>query len=96
MNDSVVALDAFADSPKIIWKTDAAFGYDHNASMLIERDGTVVFGTKNGLLLGINAKDGKVLWRHKIGNSIINTITPLSKKEFVLTTTEGVVCRIKY
>ncbi|MGB4414067.1 MAG: PQQ-binding-like beta-propeller repeat protein [Paludibacter sp.] len=96
MNDSVVALDAFADSPKIIWKTDAAFGYDHNASMLIERDGTIVFGTKNGLLLGINAKDGKVLWRHKIGNSIINTITPLSKKEFVLTTTEGVVCRIKY
>ncbi|MCE5331701.1 MAG: PQQ-binding-like beta-propeller repeat protein [Bacteroidales bacterium] len=96
MNDSVVALDAFADFPEIIWKTDAAFGYDHNASMPIERDGIIVFGTKNGLLLGVNAKDGKVLWRHKIGNSIINTITPLYKKECILTTTEGMVCRIKY
>ena len=96
MNDSVMAVDALAGTPKLIWKTNAAFGYNHNASMLIERGGTIVFGTKNGLLLGIDAKNGKVLWRHKIGNSIINTITPLSKNECVLTTTEGVVARIKY
>lgn len=96
MNDSVMAVDALADYPKLLWKTNAAFGYDHNSSMLIERDGTVVFGTKNGLLLGIDAKNGNVLWRYKIGNSIINTITALSKNECVLTTTEGVVARIKY
>ena len=96
MNDSVMAVDALADYPKLLWKTNAAFGYDHNSSMLIERDGTVVFGTKNGLLLGIDAKNGNILWRYKIGNSIINTITALSKNECVLTTTEGVVARIKY
>jgi outer membrane protein assembly factor BamB len=96
MNDSVMAVDALADYPKLLWKTNAAFGYDHNSSMLIERGGTVVFGTKNGLLLGIDAKNGNVLWRYKIGNSIINTITALSKNECVLTTTEGVVARIKY
>jgi len=96
MNDSVMAVDALADYPKLLWKTNAAFGYDHNSSMLIERGGTVVFGTKNGLLLGIDAKNGNILWRYKIGNSIINTITALSKNECVLTTTEGVVARIKY
>lgn len=96
MNDSVVALDARADYPKQIWKTSADYGYDHNPSMLVERDGVIVFGTKNGLLHGIDARTGAVLWRYKIGNSIINTVTIISKNECVLTTTEGVVMRVKY
>ena len=96
MNDSVVALDARTDFPKQIWKTNAAYGYDHNPSMLIERNGIIVFGTKNGLLHGIDAKTGAVLWRHKIGNSIINTVNIISKNECILTTSEGVVARIKY
>ncbi len=96
LNDSVVAIDAVANKPEIIWKTNAGFGYDHNPGMLIEKGGKIIFGTKNGLLLGINAKNGKVLWQHKIGNSIINTISPVSKNECIITTTEGVVARIKY
>ncbi len=62
MNDSVVALDANADYPSNIWKINAGYGYDHNPSMMIERDGVIVFGTKNGLLHGINAITGAVLW----------------------------------
>lgn len=96
MNDSVVALDATSNTPKVLWKTSAGYGYDHNPSMLSNKDGIIVFGTKNGLLLGVNAKTGAVLWRHKIGNSIINTVTMLPKRECLLTTTEGVVARIKY
>lgn len=96
MNDSVVALDARADVPTVIWKKSAGYGYDHNPSMLVNRDGVIVFGTKNGLLMGIDTVDGSVLWKHKIGNSIINTVTILPRKECVLTTSEGVVARIKY
>lgn len=96
MNDSVIALDALADYPKVKWSTNAGFGYDHNPSMLMVKGKTLVFGTKNGLLVGMNANNGKVLWKYKIGNSIINTVTPISAKECVLTTTEGVVCRLKY
>jgi len=96
MNDSVVALDARTDFPKIIWKKSAGYGYDHNPSMLVNGDGVIVFGTKNGLLMGINTTDGSVIWKYKIGNSIINTVTILPKKECVLTTSEGVVARLKY
>ena len=96
MNDSVVALDARTDYPRVIWKKSAGYGYDHNPSMLTNGDGVIVFGTKNGLLLGIDTTDGSVIWKYKIGNSIINTVTILPKKECVLTTSEGVVARIKY
>ncbi|MFA5044587.1 MAG: PQQ-binding-like beta-propeller repeat protein [Paludibacter sp.] len=96
MNDSVVALDTRTNSPKLIWKTGACYGYDHNPSMLVERAGIIVFGTKNGLLHGIDAKTGAVLWRHKIGNSIINTVNIISKNECVLTTSEGIIAKIRY
>jgi len=96
MNDSVVALDTRTDTPDIIWKKSAGYGYDHNPSMLTNRDGVIVFGTKNGVLTGIDTTNGSVLWTYKIGNSIINTVTILPKKECILTTFEGVVARIKY
>jgi len=96
MHDSVVALNAQANAPEKLWKTNAGYGYDHNPSMLVEQDGTIVFGTKNGLLVGIDALNGAVLWKHKVGNSIINTVTFVTSHEFLITTTEGVVAKLKF
>lgn len=96
MNDSVVALCAMSNTPTKIWKTNAAYGYDHNPSMLIEKNGTIVFGTKNGLLHGIDLKTGAVNWRYKIGNSIINTIRFGKKKEFFVTSSGGDVVLMRF
>lgn len=96
MNDSVVAIDATTNEPVLKWKTNAKFGYDHNACMPVENKGTLIFGTKNGLITGLKSKNGAISWQHKIGNSIINTITPVSKNECIVTTTEGQIVRLKY
>ena len=92
MNDSVLAVAA--DDCRLLWKVDAKFGYDHNPSMLIERNGEIVFATKNGEINCLRSSDGALLWKHKIGNSIINTMVPVGEKDWVLTTTDGVVARI--
>lgn len=92
MNDSVLAVAA--DDCRLLWKVDAKFGYDHNPSMLIERNGEIVFATKNGEINCLRSADGAILWKHKIGNSIINTMVPVGEKDWVLTTTDGVVARI--
>ncbi len=92
MNDSVLAVAA--DDNRLLWKVDAKFGYDHNPSMLIERNGEIVFATKNGEINCLRSSDGALLWKHKIGNSIINTMVPIGEKDWVLTTTDGVVARI--
>lgn len=94
MNDSIVAIAATTDSPEVRWKIDAAYGYDHNACMLVERNGQVVSATKNGEITAVNAADGKILWKHKLGNCVINTMVPVSDTDWVLTTTNGVVARI--
>ena len=96
MWDDVVALDAMAREPQVKWVVNAGFGYEHDPCMPLEKGGTLWVGTKNGLLIGMNAKTGQVMWRHKIGNSILNTVLPLSGKECVVTNSEGTITRIKF
>jgi len=105
MWDTIIAMDARTEKPLTLWATDAAYGYDHNPSMMVERGGVIIFGTKNGLLHGVAAKDmkyrgkkvkaGTVIWRHKIGNSVLNTICPVSATECYVTSTDGSVTHIK-
>ena len=95
MWDTIVALDARADEVVPLWVSNAEFGYEHNPAMPMEKDGTLWVSTKNGVLLGMDAKTGEVLWRHKIGNSILNTPLPLSGKECIFTSSEGTITYIK-
>ncbi len=89
MRDSIVAIDANADTCRSVWVTNCGFGYDINSAMLVERDGTVYYGTKNGLVLALRGDSGKILWRHRAGISAINTICPLSSTDCVLTDFDG-------
>ena len=82
-------------TPVTRWVTHADFGYEHNPAMPLEKEGTLWVSTKNGLLLGMDAKTGEVLWRHKIGNSILNTPLPLSGTECVFTSSEGTITRVR-
>ena len=107
MWDTVVAISTAAPSKamrrggdeakgyEVRWACHAGFGYEHNPAMPLEKDGVLWVSTKNGLLLGMDAKTGKVLWRHKIGNSILNTPLPLSGKECIFTSSEGTITRIQ-
>ena len=95
MWDTIVALDARVDEVVPLWVSNAEFGYEHNPAMPMEKDGTLWVSTKNGVLLGMDAKTGEVLWRHKIGNSILNTPLPLSGKECIFTSSEGTITYIK-
>ena len=95
MWDTIVAMDATTNEPVTRWATNAEFGYEHNPAMPLEKDGTLWVSTKNGLLIGMDAQTGKVLWRHKIGNSILNTPLPLSKNECIFTSSEGTITFIR-
>lgn len=95
MNDSVVAMSAVDNEQVTLWAVDAAYGYDHNPSMLIEKEGVVVFGTKNGLLHGVDALTGKILWRHKIGNSVLNTVWLEHADDCIVSSSEGTVTRVR-
>lgn len=99
MWDSVVAMDALSPEPRTIWCINAGYDYDHNPSMMVHADEVLLFGTKNGLFYAIAGRDmvyrhkqvkaGTILWKHKLGNSVINTAVPLSSTRVVVTSTDG-------
>lgn len=88
MNDSVVCY-AVANRPHELWASNVGFGYEHAPSMPVEKEGILFGSTKNGLIFALDAKTGRVLWQHKIGNSLINTVIPINRRQVIFTETDG-------
>jgi len=91
MNDFIYAFSTTASAPEKVWELNAGFGYDINSGILIEKDGTVFYGTKNGLILAVDGRTGLMRWQHKIGTGVVNTVVPLSNKEVLATDFAGKV-----
>jgi outer membrane protein assembly factor BamB/predicted phosphodiesterase len=95
MNDFFYAFSTRADQPEKLWERNAGFGYDINSAMLVEKDGLVFYATKNGLLLALRSGGGDILWQHKIGPGIVNTVVPLSARQVLATDFDGRVVLIE-
>ena len=91
MNDTIVAFATSREKQKAAWKMDAGFGYEHVPSMLIEKEGLVFFGTKNGKVYAVNPKTQEKRWVHKIDNSMVNTLNVISSKQIIAATMDGKV-----
>jgi len=91
MNDMIYALSTPANHPEKVWELNAGFGYDINSAMLAEKAGVLFYGTKNDLLLAMDAASGQLKWQHKLGTGVMNTVVPLSAKEVLTTDFHGQV-----
>ncbi|MBB2145207.1 PQQ-binding-like beta-propeller repeat protein [Pedobacter sp. LMG 31464] len=91
MQDEIVGYKTQSTDPGIAWRLNAGFGYEHIPSMLIEKDGKVFYGTKNGVVYAFDPKTKQNLWAHKIDNSMINTINVIDGKNILVSTMDGKV-----
>ncbi|MEE4311382.1 MAG: PQQ-binding-like beta-propeller repeat protein [candidate division KSB1 bacterium] len=91
MTDSVVAFDSRSGSEHVIWAEDFEYGYDIAPSMPVESDGTLYWGTKNGLIYAADAKTGRSRWKYKFGNTVINTICPVDGRCVLFSNMDGFV-----
>lgn len=95
MQDTVVAFYTNQEKPELAWKMNVGFGYEHAPSMLIEKNGKVYFGTKNGVVYCIDPSTRKIVWAHKIDNSMVNTVNVLDNKQIIASTMDGKVCLLQ-
>jgi outer membrane protein assembly factor BamB/predicted MPP superfamily phosphohydrolase len=91
MQDTIVAFHTNNTQPSVAWKMNAGFGYEHVPSMLIEKESKVFFGTKNGVVYVINPNTQKIIWAHKIDNSMVNTVRVLNGRQLIAATMDGKV-----
>lgn len=94
-NTSIVAFATAPYEPERLWELRTPVDYDINSAMLVEKNGVLYYGTKNGLLLAIDPRSGTLLWQHKLGVTILNTVVPLDEpNEVLVSDTDGKVTRI--
>jgi outer membrane protein assembly factor BamB/predicted MPP superfamily phosphohydrolase len=91
MQDTIVAYATSREPQHPAWKMNCGFGYEHVPSMLIEKDGQVFFGTKNGVVYCIDPSQQKMIWAHKIDNSMVNTVRVIDKHHIIASTMDGKV-----
>ena len=96
MNDSIVCYSTKGDQPHKLWASNVGFGYEHAPSMQVEKNGVVFGSTKEGLIFALEAATGKVLWKHKTGNSLISTVVPLDNNRVLFTATSGKTGMLKF
>ena len=89
MEDSLVCYAAKGNTPRELWACNVGFGYEHGPSMPVEADGIVIESTKEDLIFAVEGKTGKLLWKHKVGNSLLSTVVALSSKKILFSSTDG-------
>jgi uncharacterized protein YbbC (DUF1343 family)/outer membrane protein assembly factor BamB/predicted phosphodiesterase len=96
MNDEIVAFRTGKEKAEIAWRKDFGFGYDHVPSMLIEKENSVYFGTRNGVIYSINSKNQEHNWSYKIDNSMVNTVNVIGSNNLVAATMDGQIVMLKW
>lgn len=95
MNDTVAAISPASPTQDPEWITNCGYGYDIDPSMPVEKDGTLFFSTKNGLVYALDARTGAVRWTFKVGVTVVNTLVPLNDRLVVATDFDGRVMLIE-
>mgnify|MGYP003574970719 CR=1 FL=1 len=95
MQDEIVAYKTAHTDHGIEWRYNAGYGYEHTPSDLIEKNGKLFFGTKNGTVYCMDPSERKTLWAHKIDNSMVNTFNVIDDKTLLVSTMDGKVALLK-
>ncbi|NQV15263.1 PQQ-binding-like beta-propeller repeat protein [bacterium] len=96
MNDTVFAIHSKSDEFQIKWSMDAGYDYDFAPSMMMEKDGNLFFGTKDGWVYCIDSLTGELIWRYRISDGLINTLTPVDANMVLSTAADGKLSLLKY
>lgn len=91
MNDTLAAFTTTAGSQAVAWRMHCGFGYDHVPSMPVEKEGQVFFGTRSGVVYCIDPSQQTIVWKHKLDNSMVNTVRVLDRRRVLVSTMDGKV-----
>lgn len=89
MRDSLVCYSTRGDQPHELYATNVGFGYEIAPNMPQELDGVVYCSTKEGMIFATEAHTGRLLWRHHVGCSLVNTVVPLPGHRVLFSTSGG-------
>ena len=94
MDGEIVCISTEGKEFYELWITDAGLGYDHAPCIVLEHNGVVYAGSRRGIIVAIDAKTTKLLWRKQVGASEINGFEVDNKGNVYASLVEGSVWKI--
>lgn len=95
MNDTLISVSAVANKPVTLWARFVGTGYDHNPCEVVSSKTMVIGANKNGLLVAVDPRNQRVLWKYKSGNSAVNKIVLPSNSKIWVSTIQGKLIRLE-
>lgn len=94
MDGEIVAVSTEGNEYKLLWKVDAGFGYEHAPCIVIESNGIVFAGSRQGLMAAIDPVAQKLIWQYRLGCSEFNGWEVDENGDIYTSLIEGTVWRI--
>ena len=94
MDGEIIAVSTKGNKYNPLWVVDATFGYEHAPCIVIESNGIVYAGSRNGLMVAINPYTQKLLWVYRLGTSEFNGFEIDDNGDIYASLIEGTIWRI--
>lgn len=94
MDGLLVCVSAEDKSYNPLWSVDTGIGYEHAPCIVIEHNGEILIGSRQGTVVAVSTKTHKVLWRYSLGNSEINGFEVDASGDIYASLIEGTIWKI--
>jgi len=95
MEGVLIGVSTSADSLQIDWRSPVQLGYELSPTRLLEKDGVIYVPTHSGMVWAVDRKEGRLLWRYKTSNCMVNGILPLDRQRVLVSTMDGKLTCLK-
>lgn len=96
MDGQLLGISTTTDSMDIAWRSKLQLPYELTPSAILASDGLVFVPSHSGLVSAVRARDGEVIWQHKISNAMVNPMTVLPSRKLAVSTMDGIIELIGY
>ena len=96
MDGQLYGVSAKADSMHLAWKSDMKLPYELSPSAIVENGNIVYVPSHSGMASAIDRKTGRVIWKYKVSNALLNLLMPINKNNVVVSSMDGTITRLQY
>jgi outer membrane protein assembly factor BamB/predicted MPP superfamily phosphohydrolase len=96
MDGFVIGVSTSFNEMEIVWRSETQLGYELAPTAIVENQKAVFIPSDKGIVTAVNRADGKILWKHKVSNSLVTDILPVSKNEVVISTMDGKISLLRF
>ena len=95
MEGELIGISTSQPDMQITWKSNTGLNYEIAPTAIVEYQNIIYVPSNSGVVVAVNP-DGSVLWKHKISNSLITSVTPVSKNKVIATAMDGKVTCLEF